>query len=338
MSDNVSYIDKKNEEKSDTKGISIGGFFTDIIFGIILIIVYFYFACINVLLSYKYGKSTIPGQNVLLVPYTPFNTMSEYALHRGKEAYKRFKNRFSGGLKVPSLTELFPMDSWSFPYKNKFTEKKYERTYTENMEDFVYRIVSWFTETMASSYATGRFLLQMYFSLTDQTIKSLDEGVKEENRIGELLIFMLGTPFFIFSFTFLSPLYSFASIIAYSLFNIKYAFPPFLGFNFITFLYFIWVIPFVLNIFFIFGGISINASINSFILPLIYIAFIMKPLFNKEMRKNISSMMFTKKRLATFFIMFFVIMSASNNLGDKIGLYMAIAGAIFILLMAFNKI
>ena len=64
----------------------------------------------------------------------------------------------------------------------------------------------------------------------------------------------------------------------------------------------------------------------------------MKPLFDKEMRKNISTMMFTKKRLATFFIMFIVIMSASNNLGDKIGLYMAIAGAIFILLMAFNKI
>ena len=273
---------------------------------------------------------------MLLVPYTPFNTMSQWAMSRGKDSFKNFKR--SGGLKLPSFNEIFPMDSWSFPYKNKFTEKQYERTYSENMEDIVFRIVSWFTESMAATFSGGRFLLQMYFSLTNQTIQTLDEGVKEDRKIGELMIFLLGTPLFILSAVMLSPFYSFAAIVAYSLFNIRYVFPPFLGWNFLTWLYFVLVIPFILNLIFIFGGISLNASITSFILPLIYIGFILKPIFDKQMRTDISKMMFTKKKLATFFIMLVVIMSASNNLGEKVGLYMTIAGIIFIILMAFNKL
>ena len=336
MSDNDSYIDNKNEEKSGTKDISIGKFFTSILIGIAIIIVYFYFASVNVLLSYKYAKTQMSGQNLLLVPYTPFNTMSEYAMSRGKESFKNFKR--SGGLKLPSFAEIFPMDSWSFPYKNKFTEKQYERTHSENMEDFSYRIISWFTDTMAVTYSSGRFLLQMYFSMTDKTIKTIDEGAKEDKKMGELLVFMLGTPFLIFSLSVLSPLYSAASTIVYSLFNIKYALPPFLGWNFITWLYFVCLLPVLVNIIFIVGGMSIQSSITSFILPLIYFAFLMKPLFDKDMRKSISSMMFTKKKLATFLIMLVVIMAASNHLGEKIGMYMSIAGIIFILLMAFNMI
>jgi hypothetical protein len=336
MSDNESYIDNKNEKKSDTKDISIGKFFTSILIGVAMIIVYFYFSSVNVLLSYKYAKTPMSGQNLLLVPYTPFNTMSEYAMSRGKESFKNFKR--SGGLKMPSLSEIFPMDSWSFPYKNKFTEKQYERTHTENMEDFVFRIVTWFTETMAAVYSSGRFLLQMYFSMTDKTINVLDDGVKEDRKMGELLVFMLGTPLFLLSLMMLSPLYSSAATIAFSLFNIRYAIPPFLGWNFITWLYFVFLLPVILNIIFIVGGITLHSSINSFILPLIYFAFIMKPLFDKDMRKSISSMMFTKKRLATFLIMLVVITSASNHLGKSVGLYMSIAGIIFILLMAFNMI
>ena len=165
MSEEASYIDTKNDEKNKTKDISIGGFMSTLTIGILIIIIYFYIASINLAFAYKYsGSSGIGGQNVLLVPYTPYNTMAQYAMAGGKEAFKRMK--LSGGFRLPSIDELFPMDSWSFPYKNKFTEKQYDRTHSENMEDVVFRIVSWFTQSMAATFSTGRFLLQMYLSGT----------------------------------------------------------------------------------------------------------------------------------------------------------------------------
>ena len=334
MSEDASYIDTKNDEKNKTKDISIGGFMSSLTIGILIIIVYFYTASINLALAYKYGGSSgIAGQNLLLVPYTPYNTMAQYAMGRGKEAFKRMK--LSGGFKMPSMDELFPMDSWSFPYKNKFTDKQYERTSSENMEDTVFRIVSWFTESMAATFATGRFLLQMYFSLTKKSIATMDDGTKPEKKIGELVAFILGTPFFILSFAVLSPIFAFSATIAYSLFNIRYALPPFLGFNSLTFFYFCWILPVILNIVFIVGGMSLNASITSTILPLIYLAFILSPLGNKEMRKNITEIMFTKKKLATFSIMLVIIIAASNNLGDY-GIYVAVSGIVFIIAMLFN--
>jgi hypothetical protein len=296
--------------------------------------VYFYFASVNILLSYKHSISPLAGQNLLLVPYTPFNKMSEYAMHGGKESFGRFKRR--GGFKMPSVNDLFPMESWSFPYKNKFTEKQYERTNTENMEDIIFRIISWFTDSTAASFSTARAILQMYFTGTNSAIKTLDEDTKPDKKIGELVIMLLGTPFLLFSILVLSPLYSGAATVAYSLFNIRKAIPPFLGFNMLTFIYFVCILPVLFNLVFIMGGISLNASINSFILPIIFLIFVLQPLFNKEMRTKIGNMMFTKKRLATFFIMLTVIMSAMNNLGNKVGLYMAIAGAIFMILMFFN--
>ena len=337
MSEDASYIDTENEENDNSKDVNIGGFAMSILIGIVFVILYFYIASINLVFSYKYsGSSAISGQNLLLVPYTPYNTMAQYAMGRGKEAFKRMK--LSGGFKMPSMDDLFPMDSWSFPYKNKFTEKQYDRTYDENMEDIVFRIVSWFTESMAATFSTARFLLQMYFSGTKQVVTTLDEGTKSENKIGELLVFLLGTPMFILSLAVFSPLFAAASTIVYSLFNIRYALPPFLGFNFLTLFYFCWIIPIVLNIIFIVGGMSLNASIMSTIMPLIYLGFILSPIGNKEMRKNITDMMFSKKKLATFAIMLVIIISASKNLGSEYGFYVAIAGIIFILAMLFNLV
>lgn len=334
MSENTSYIETKNEDKSGTNDMNIGKFFINIVIGVALVIVYFYFAAVNILLSYKHSASPLAGQNLLLVPYTPFNKMSEYAMHGGKESFGRFKRH--GGFKMPSVNDLFPMEAWSFPYKNKFTEKQYERTNIENAEDIIFRLVSWFTDSTAASFSTGRAILQMYFTGTNSVIKTLDEDTKTENKIGELVVMLLGTPLLLLSVLVLSPLYTFASTVAYSLFNIRKALPPFLGFNLLTWLYFVCMLPVVLNFVFIMGGISLNASINSFILPAILIFFIFQPLFNKEMRTKIGNMMFTKKRLATFFIMLTIIMSAINHLGNKVGLYMAIAGAIFMILMFFN--
>lgn len=335
MSENPSYIETKNDEKNKTKDVNIGGFVFTIFIGIVIVILYFYIASINLIFSYKYsGSPGIAGQNLLLVPYTPYNTMAQYAMGKGKEAFKRMK--LSGGFKIPSMDDLFPMDSWSFPYKNMFTEKQYERTHSENMEDVVFRVVSWFTESMAATFSTARFLLQIYFSGTKQVVTTLDEGTKQENKIGELLVFLLGTPMFILSFAVFSPIFAAASTIVYSLFNIRYALPPFLGFNFLTLFYFCWIIPVILNIIFIIGGMSLNASITSTILPLIYLGFILSPLGNKDMRKKITDMMFSKKKLATFAIMLVIIISASNNLGSEYGFYVAIAGIIFILAMMFN--
>ena len=334
MSENTSYIETKNEDKSGTNDINIGKFFINIAIGIASIIVFFYFASVNILLSYKHTSSPLAGQNLLLVPYTPFNQMSQYAMHIGKESFGRFKRH--GGLKMPSVNDLFPMESWSFPYKNKFTEKQYERSHSENEEDIIFRVVSWFTDSTAASFSTGRAILQMYFTGTNSVIKTLDEDTKTENKIGELVVMLLGTPFLLLSIFALSPLYTVASTVAYSLFNIRKVLPPFLGFNLLTWLYFVCILPVVFNFVFIMGGISLNSSINSFLIPTILLIFILQPLFNKEMRTKIGNMMFTKKRLATFFIMLTIIMSAMNNLGDQVGLYMAIAGAIFMILMFFN--
>ena len=82
---------------------------------------------------------------------------------------------------------------------------------------------------------------------------------------------------------------------------------------------------------------ALNASITSTILPLIYLGFILSPLGNKEMRKKITEIMFTKKKLATFSMMLVVIIAASNNLGDY-GIYVAVAGIVFILAMIFNLV
>ena len=334
MAEEGSYIESKNEDKSATKDMNIGKFFVNILIGIALVIVYFYFASVNILLSYKHSSSPLAGQNLLLVPYTPFNKMSEYVMYSAKNSFGGFKRH--GGFKMPSLNDLFPMDAWSFPYKNKFTEKQYERTNSENTEDIIFQIVSWFTDSTAASFSTGRSILQMYFTSTNSVIKTLDEDTKTENKIGELVVMLLGTPLLLFSILVLTPLFSVASTVAYSLFNIGKVLPPFLGFNVLTWLYIICILPVFFNFIFIMGGISLNSSINSFILPIIFLFFVLQPLFNKEMRVKIGNMMFTKKRLASFFIMLTVIISATNNLGSEVGLYISIAGAILILLMFFN--
>lgn len=336
MSDDDNYINSKNKNKS-SNDVNVGGFFLGILSGIIFLIIYFYLACLNINLAYQYSTKSMSAQNPFLVPYTPFKTIREYLLYStSKESFKRFK--LSGGMKLPTIDELFPMDSWAFPYKNKLNEDMYEKSYTENMESMVFKFISFITKPLAGSYATARMLLQMYFSGTKQIITSLDDGVKDENKFGELFIFCLGTPLFILSFTALAPLYSFNSVVVHSLFNIKYALPNFLGFNFYTFLYFVFFIPFIINIVYILTCIGFNATFNSVIMPLVYIGFILLPLFNKDTRKALSALMFSKKKIATTLIMLIFIINAYQYLGNTIGIYITIAGILFLLLLFFKVI
>lgn len=333
----TSYIEKKKEEKAGpSKDIRFGPFVTHVLIGITIVILFTYIACVNLFLTYKYSVKGLAATNPFLVPYTPFNKMSEYVMHRGKESFKRWK--IMGGMKMPSLDDVFPMESWAFPYKNTFTEKQYEKTYDENMNDTLFRTTSWFTDTTANSYATGRYFLQLYFSLTKRIITIIDDGSKPENKYGENIVFLFGTVLFLLLMTVLSPLYAFLSVTAYSMLNIRKALPSFFGINFSTFLYLIFIIPVLFNILFIVGGTILHASINSFIMPIILLVFILIPIFQKESRKAIFDLMFSKKRTATFFIMVSIISGTFLYLGNEIGLYSSVAGIIFLLLFLFDLV
>ena len=324
----TSYIEKKKEEKAGpSKDIRLGPFVTHVSIGIAIVILFTYIGCVNLFFTYKYSVNGLAATNPLLVPYTPFNKMSEYITHGGRESFKRWK--IMGGMKLPSLDDVFPMESWAFPYKNRFTEKQYEKTYDENMNDTLFRTTSWFTDTSANSYSTGRFLLQLYFSLTKRIINIIDDGSKSENKYGENVVFLFGTVLFLLLMTVLTPLYAFLSVSAYSMLNIRKSLPSFFGINFWTFLYLIFIVPILFNILFIVGGTILHASINSFIMPLILSVFISIPIFQKESRKAIFDLMFSKKRTATFFIMVSIISGTYLYLGNEIGLYASLAGITF---------
>ena len=350
--ENLSPIDQKRISKDDDdkpkkKKANWGKFAMDAFVSILSALLFMYMGASIIGFSKYYLFNQMGGKNENGPPYKPDssnekrnrkagNTGStfppQYSSSQPSPPYKvgGSQSRKKGGMnvKIPNTLQarlaryyktLFGLDTYSFPYKNSLSEEK--------GDGLVKDIVTWVTDSIAYSFASGRKLLELVLSLIGQSIygsncKSM-ESCKVDGLSGNLIEIaaLIGIPLII---TFLSiiPVIP-VGLGLFTMGTMAYSFFTDLGkvitldaiFVFGLFFFYSWIWMWILGSI---SSLSIGLTfITQFILLNLFI--FIGPLLQKSTRTNIKEVFVKRLPLIFAVVAWFMSVSAFEDLGETGG-------------------
>ena len=283
--------DKKKERNNESKtDPDYATFFLHVATVLITIIVGSFFSAMFMHNISLYARSPLEGTDLYGPPYTP---------------PKPFQKGGGGSF----LDNLLDMSEWAFPYKNSFT-KPFPKSSEEASSNWWWRTGSWFTMSIAYSFATGRRLLQEIFSGLHATTTSGKFANLKSN-----FLFMHGQ-FLLSLLLLLLPLFSIATTIyalgknAYKLFPNN------------MFVFFLLLFPIVLFMLTAGSGVVIGVTFTQFIMALLF--FYVYPLISSRNLAEMGEVIYEKRNLLTNMLLFFSTLLAFYDLGTMQGIAMVI--------------
>jgi hypothetical protein len=349
--ENLSPIDQKriskdDEDKPKKKKANWGKFAMDAFVSLLSALLFMYMGASIIGFSKYYLFNQMSGKNENGPPYKPDssnekrsrkagNIQSTFTPQYGQSpppAYKvgGSKIRKKGGMnmKIPNTLQarlaryyktIFGLDTYSFPYKNSLSEEK--------GDGLVKDIVTWVTDSIAFSFATGRQGLETILSIIGQSIygsncKSM-ESCKVDGLSGNLIEIaaLIGIPFII---TFLSiiPVIP-VGLGLFTMGTMAYSFLTDLGkvitfdaiFVFGLFFFYSWIWMWILGSI---SSISIGLTfVTQFVLLNLFI--FIGPLLQKSTRTNIKDVFIKRLPFVFAVVAWFMSVSAFEDLGETGG-------------------